>query len=359
VNDPNAAIELTLNRAERLFVGGAGATLQILRNADRILSRRLQRLAAKHGGPTGSYTEAHAQLYRDQIRLTTAYLVQRMAGRTDAQARIAVRLAVKQTIGLATKLETHFVGITRPLALHSQAVQDATLRGAGASRIRQNLASWERYGAAMTRDFEGVLRAGQLTGATHSQMIDHLVSAGAKGGVTAESLHAQLPGSFPEPTGYVRRRYWAERIVRTETAHAYNGAALDTMYAARTSDFPDLQKKIVATFDRRTAYDSKVVHGQIRPLDGYFTDGVGRTYQYPPGRPNDRETIIPWRPHWAEVKVTEPPSPEEIQRTKEAEAQEALPKELAKQRLAGAVAEQKARIAARRAAAKLARDFEK
>jgi hypothetical protein len=309
--DPNAAVELSLNRAARLIQSGAGNTLSLLQAADRELLDRLQYIAKKHGGPAGTYTEAHAQIYRQQIRLVTNYVQQRMLGKTDEQAREAIKLGVKQTVALATKLEEHWTGITRPLALHSQAMQDEIVRGTGASRIRQNEASWQRYGDAMTRDFEWQLRMGQLMGLSHSEVISRVISAGAKGGLDAAKLHEQTPGSFPAPTGYVARRYWAERIVRTETAYAYNAAGLNTMQGFRNTDFPDMQKKILAHFDNRTAPDSIAVHGQIRPLDGYFMDGAGRQYLHPPGRPNDRETVIPWRPHWGELEATEPPTPTE------------------------------------------------
>jgi hypothetical protein len=335
--DPNAAIELSLARANRLMLSGSGNTLAILQQADRELLDRLQWIAKKHGGPAGTYTEAHAQIYRQQIRIVTNYVQQRMLGKTDEQAREAIQLGVKQTVDLATRLEEHWTGITRPLALHSQQMQDEIVRGTGASRIRQNEASWERYGAAMTTSFERQLRVGQLMGLTHSQLIDRVVSEGAKGGIDAAVLHGQTPGAFPPPTGYVRERYWAERIVRTETANAYNSANLNTMQGFRNTDFPDMQKKILAHFDNRTAPDSIAVHGQIRPLDGYFMDGAGRQYLHPPGRPNDRECVIPWRPHWQELEATEPPPiVEQIEAQQEA-AGEKLPAHGVAQKRAAAI----------------------
>lgn len=310
--DPNAAVELSLDRANRLILGGAGSTLEILKEADTLLSKRLQGVAKRNGGLSSRYTEAHAQLYREQIRMVTSYLQERMRGKTDEQARAAIAVAVQQTVNLATLLEERFTGIARPLALHSQANQDAIIKGTNASRIRQNAASWERYGAAMTRKFETILRVGAIAGLPQSTLISHMVEAGKAKGITAESLHQATPGWFPDPTGYVRECYWAERIVRTETANALNEASLNTMTEMRNTDFPDMQKKILAHFDVRTAPDSVAVHGQIRAIDGYFRDGAGREYLRPPGRPNDRETVIPWRPHWAEMDSTEQPKAEEV-----------------------------------------------
>ena len=310
--DPNAAIELSLSRANRLILAGRSNTLELLRQADKELSERLQHVAKHHGGASSRYTEAHAQIYRQQIALVTDYVQQRMRGQTDKQALEAIRLGVQQTVDLATRLEERFTGITQPLMLHSQQMQDELVRGSAASRMRQNEASWNRYGEAMTRSFERQLRLGQLMGLPQSEVISRLVSEGKQGGIDAAVLRAQTPGSFPDPTGYVAERYWAERIARTETAHSLNSASLNTMQEFKNTDFPDMQKKILAHFDNRTAPDSVAVHGQIRPLDGYFMDGCGRRYLHPPGRPNDRETVIPWRPHWAELEATEPPKPAEI-----------------------------------------------
>jgi hypothetical protein len=312
MGDPNAAIELSLARADRLILAGHGSTLQILQDADLALSKRLHRIAQRHGGPDGSYTEAHALLYREQIRLVTAYMQNRLAGKTAEQAREAIKFGVKQTVETATMLERRFTGITRPLALHSQIMQDEIVRGTGASMIRRNESSWQRYGEVMTRSFERVLRVAQVTGMTQSETISRIVKAGAHGGINAAGLHVNEPGYFPAPTGYVDRRYWAERIVRTETASALNSASLNTMQGFKNTDFPDMKKKILAHFDNRTAPDSMAVHGQIRPLDGYFMDGAGRQYLNPPGRPNDRETVIPWRDHWEELEATREPDPKDV-----------------------------------------------
>ena len=307
--DVNDAIEETINRARRLFSSGAGTTLEILKEADKSLSDKLHALVEKHGGPTGSFTEGHAALWRKQIKLVTEYLEKRMVGHTHEQATVAIKASVKDTVILAKKLEKRFTGMTRPLALDSQHMQDEVVRGTGSSLLRKHQASLNRYGKAMVGDFERVLRVAQIEGLDQHQTVSRLVSAGKLGGHSARSLHAKEPGFFPEPTGYVKRRYWAERIVRTESAYAYNAAALQSMNVARQTDFPDMQKKILATFDQRTAPDSVAVHGQVRKLEEMFVDGAGRHYLHPPARPNDRETVIPWRPHWEELPAThEPPA---------------------------------------------------
>lgn len=87
----------------------------------------------------------------------------------------------------------------------------------------------------------------------------------------------------------------AERIVRTETHAAYNAAHLEGLRRVRDEGtIPNLRKSALVTFDRRTAADSLPMQGQVRELEDFFSDGAGRRFLHPPGRPNDREKEIPW-----------------------------------------------------------------
>lgn len=320
--DANETVEATLERANWLFSSGLGGTLGILKEADADLSRRLHRLVTRRGAQDLRFTEAQALAYRQQIRLTQKYMDERLLGHTHAQALKAIGAGTKSTVRLMKKLEKQFTGIAKPLQLDSQAMQDSIVRGTGASLLRQHVTSVARYSTAMIQDFERVMRVGALEGLSQHQVISRLVAQGELGGINAQKLHEQEPGYFPAPTGYVVRRYWAERIVRTETAYALNAANASTIAAAKVTDFPDMQKKILAHFDNRTAPDSIAVHGQIRPVDGLFTDGAGRMYRHPPARPNDREVVIPWRPHWSELPATKQ-APPEAQAAAKVEAQPA------------------------------------
>jgi hypothetical protein len=335
-------VALTLHRAAVLFSSGTGGMVSILKEADANLSKRLHGIVKKKG-TDATFTEAQAHLFRKQIQLVTEYLEKRLVGHTHEQAMLAVAKGVASTTRLAKKLEQKFTGIARPLAIDSVAMQDAITRGAGASLLRQHVSSVSRYGKGMIADFERVMRVAALEGLSQHQVVSRLVAAGELGGINAKSLHAKEPRSFPEPTSYLRRRYWAERILRTETSYAYNSAGLATIQAAQVNDFPDMQKKILATFDPRTAPDSVAVHGQIRKVSEMFVDGAGRHYLHPPARPNDREAVIPWRPAWKETTTTEQASIEE-----QIKAQEALFTEEKKK-------EAKAKAKAKRAAEKAAK----
>lgn len=348
-HDPaELAVQESLRRAQQIWSSGLGTTLVELKAADQRLSDKLAAIVARHGGPTGRFTESSAILYRKQIGLVTDYLEKRLAGHTHTRALAAIRIGVRQTVSLARTFEARHRGITLPIPLGSVQMQDATVRGVGASLLQRHRASFARYGKATVADFERVLRGAQLEGLTHHQTVSRLVEAGKLGGHTARTLHENEPGHFPEPTSYVKRRYWAERIVRTETAHALGAAALQAMNVSRQTEFPDLKKKILATFDNRTAPDSVAVHGQVRKLEEYFMDGAGRTYLHPPGRPNDREVVIPWRDHWEEVPATEPPTPEVQEEAKQEATGAAEDQATRRQRLGERLAATKARLEERK-----------
>lgn len=111
------------------------------------------------------------------------------------------------------------------------------------------------------------------------------------------------------------QRWRAERIARTEMAYSYGVTKQQAMRAVRDTDYPNLQKKLIATFDTRTGDDSKELHGQTVGVDEPFvwhrknSKGVvveTIRYMYPPNRPNDREIVVPWRPEWKNTEFTEP-----------------------------------------------------
>lgn len=91
-------------------------------------------------------------------------------------------------------------------------------------------------------------------------------------------------------------KFWAERIVRTETMTAYNRAGWETIREAN-DELGDMVKILSATFDDRTGWDSYQVHGQIRRPDEAF-QWAGGYYQHPANRPNDREVVLPHRIAW-------------------------------------------------------------
>lgn len=277
--------------------------LEDLREADRLLAARLRRVARSFGDLGSRFTEASALAYQQQVQIMIVYVSGRIRGLTEHQARQAVLRGLQRSALTMERLERRFRGIVRPIRLRQAAQLRATARGVEASLLRQIPTSVDRYGIAMVNQFERVIRAGLLQGSTMDEMVGALTGHRGPRGlvpvasrVTPEGVVRLRNVKVPEGL-FVRRRYWAERIVRSEVLRAYNGASLEGVKEMQ-QEFPDAQKKILAIMDLRTARDSIAVHGQVREFNDEFIDGAGRRYQYPPARPNDRETVIPWRPEW-------------------------------------------------------------
>lgn len=269
--------DVVVQASDRRGRGALRALLRDLRAADELLTTRIR----PGMNPELRFTEAQALAARAQIRHVIEIVKARMQPLLREQSEHAVRVSAHHAVELIDGLEHAFAGVASPLRLREAALLDTVRRGVEASLLRRHETSMQRYGEAMISDFEAALRLGLLRGASSGEMVTELT------------------------TRFGLRRSWAWRIVRTETAAAYNTARLETLHEAR-EDHPAMGKKILAFFDQRTAYDSIAVHGQVRALDDEFIDGAGRVYLMPPARPNDRETVIPWMldDSWEETPST-------------------------------------------------------
>lgn len=304
--DANVSLRSKAGRAE------AREVLTMLEEADRELRRRLER-EARRFGPTERFTGAGLLAYRRQVQLAMAFVRGRLNGLSRRSARRNIRRGWNDTVGLLGRLEEAYSGSVRPLRINTARMMNERTRGIKASLLRQHATSMDRYGEEMERAMRKALRTNLLAGGSFSQAVDQLVRRRGPRGLVP-MVSRDLGGGRVErirleriPEGLFRRyRYWAMRIVRTETAYAQNAAGHEAISAARDEDFPDMQKKILAMMDNRTYPDSIAVHGQIRNVGALFRDGAGREYLHPPARPNDREVVIPWRPSWDETPTSRP-----------------------------------------------------
>ena len=109
-------------------------------------------------------------------------------------------------------------------------------------------------------------------------------------------------------------QWWqVERLVRTETASSWNAAANDSLMTA-AQELPQLRSRWTEMindltnipFDKKVAVDSVVMHGQVArpgfpftmPSDPRVTKYAGKSWVYPPNRPQDRAVLVPWMPSW-------------------------------------------------------------
>lgn len=326
MSDPvDAVLRTTLAQAEPVLrltdaPGRAAARrlLKTLEDADSALDRKLRSEARRFGRPDARFTGAQAVAYRSQVGVMLAYVRGRLGVISDAQSRRAVRESITQARRTLARLERRFTGVASPLPVRAAGSMTGVYRRVSPSLLRQNAASMDRYGTAMVRKFEQAISSGLMGGLTQDEMIASLTGQGGprrgdlRSVVGRDGRVRSVRERIPEGL-FVRHRYWAERIVRTETAHAFNAGKLEMMFEQR-NEVPDLKKKIIAVFDDRTAPDSIFVHGQVRALDETFLDGAGRVYLRPPARPNDRETLIPWREAWPESRLSRERPPSERER---------------------------------------------
>lgn len=328
-------LRLHLNRSDRAIrmadASGRQALQSLARtleDADRELAARIKRYAAAEMAGEAPFTALNARGLRAQLDVTRRMVEQRLEGLTLAEirreaarayqstGRLLVRLerqhrqarAVREAVdrardamierdGFANVAELKEIGrqaarraaaqpilsasmVTSPDVLLAARV-DPVVSGIQASRIRIVRRSYERYGERVTSEFERRIRVGLASGKNQSAMVDDLI------GVAADE---ERLGPF------AAQRYWPARVVRTEVAHAQNAASDDAIRdMSNAIGREPLKRKILAVLDKRTAWDSVVVHGQVRAEGELFRDGAGREYERPPARPNDRETIVPWR----------------------------------------------------------------
>lgn len=250
------------------------AQLQSLSTSlDRHLKRQLRALGSADGQLSGGQIVVLIGLATLAVERAVALLNVRL----DIQRRHGLASAATDTHAMVSGMES-LVGNHTSFA---RAALHRTMEtmGFGETLLATQRASVERYGVALIQELNKVLYAGIRDRLPQREVV------------------SQVSGLL------VEKKWWAERIVRTETARAYN-AATDLAIGAYNAAGTPLHKKIIAFFDNRTAYDSVFVHGQVRATGEYFMDGAGRQYLYPPGRSNDREVIIPWGTRWPEGSRT-------------------------------------------------------
>jgi len=271
---------------------GAARTRRILERAQRDLERRLHEAIAGPGA--GSYTAANVRAALAQVRQAARIVQLGIRGTLLDTADEAAGRSAENLSRYLASANRAFVGVAHPLGLDLAAIVDEASSGARATVLRRLASSGtpaagadaiphparagilERYGLRTVGHFEEILQRGLIARAPWQDVVDEIASAS--------------PFLRGAPA------FWAERIVRTETAGIYNRAGWEAIRSAN-EESGDFLKILSATFDDRTAADSYAVHGQIRRPDEPFESWYG-LYHHPPNRPNDREVVVPHRMAW-------------------------------------------------------------
>ena len=281
---------------------GVAAVKRIYDQAQAEMVRKITRMAPRS---SQSFTAYQRNLILAQIRQGQALMARRLAGEIGDLSKEAQTEALRGIEGMLATLEKQYRGTTPVLPTVEASRFAGVVDAKRTSLLVQHNTSVARYGSDLIGKMENQMSMGLVQNETSGETIDRIES-------TADVSWAG-----------------AERIVRTEGAWAMNGSAADGMAAAREV-LPDLEMRWSehvdvasgAPLDRRVAVDSMAMDGQLAiPGAGVFTmpstaprgtldkpgdvdvpDGlVGRSWAYPPDRPNDRAVCAPWRSGWGIV----------------------------------------------------------
>ena len=259
-----------IEQAQRLLTARARAT------TDAALAR-IDRQLFK--APRGSWTEAEALATSAQLRAGVMSLA--LAHQQDLRFGLppVMRAAQGRTAEYLAVLDEKHLGAVRPLRFDTLAWWEKHSAELGQVRLREFGRSFARYGAETVMQIEQAISSAVLTGQRWDVARREVWKA-----------TAQVVG---------QAQWKVDRIVVTEVAAAYNGTTLAALIEEDDPGAPML-KKLVATFDKVTAWDSVAVHGQVRRVSEPFKDPKGRLYMAPPNRPHDREIVVGWRASWGE-----------------------------------------------------------
>lgn len=249
-------------------------------------------------GRRDTFTAHQQRVMLVQLRQGQAQIAQRMAGKMGELSLKAQKASLNGLVDDVARLSKTFTGSEVVLPVAEAATFRGVIQNRHTSLLVQHDASMNRYGAHLVGEVEKRLSTAILTQEPTHEVMDEV----------ANTIDKEW--------------YWGERIVRTETAYAYNVTHRDGIEES-AKEIPELMQQWQehcdasgAPLDDRVAVDSLAMHGQCAPAGGVFTmpptapfpdkkgntevpdSLVGLQWEYPPNRPNDRAVISPWMPDW-------------------------------------------------------------
>lgn len=239
------------------------------------------------------YRSALVQLHAGVGHLSGALGEQLERGGHEAQ-----KLALTHLEHEVARLSSVFGDHVAPLQWNLAKIM-ASGESALVPRFRNSAA---RYSGNVWGDIKQRLAVEILKGSSVSEMVDRLVEQRGPSGYVSLSGVAGDEGAIVEhiPEGlFVRYRWWAERVVRTELGSAYGVQMLQGLHAAK-GVLPDLQKRW-CTDGSGCAHICTPADGQTIDLHEVFVLGDGSTTDTAPGHPNCRCRVGAWRAHWGEL----------------------------------------------------------
>jgi hypothetical protein len=272
---------INLHRAQLrgvIELGGVRKVRNLYENVRAELEADLAGLVRKGQGQTFSAFHLRTILMqvRDGLRAFQHDFAPELANSADATATLAQR----HVVSAIKQFEKRFAGTEPVLRLEEASVFRQVYKGVEPSLLMRYHRLTTNYPMQTIQRVQNQLALSMLKGEGVDQAVRRIAS---KGGV------------------FDREWYRAERIVRTEGSYSYHAVNQRCMEEV-SHEVPGMMKRLVATKDAREGEDSKQLDGQTVPVNQPFVwmkktkHGVERVeYQFPPNRPQDRETTVPWR----------------------------------------------------------------
>lgn len=249
------------------------------------------RLAATPTGAQATLAELNA--LRAQTEATIEAMGRQLQVHLANTTRAAAVLGAQHGVQEFALLEKHYKGTAPVLDLDRASVFAGMARDHDRSLLTRHREASRTWTKTQIKGMEERIALGTLTGKSQFQLIDEV--AGAAGMLAEE-------------------RWKAERIVRTEGQYGHNLVKNDAIERTAKETGRKLYRRLIEHFDARTGDDSFLLHGQTVAVGKPFvwmrpTRGGGwkrETFMFPPNRPNDRATVIPWDPEWEETEEERP-----------------------------------------------------
>jgi hypothetical protein len=288
-----------VRRLNRLIERGGIARLRKLYNdAQAELESRLARAIGRAAAP---FTVHQYRVLLAQVRQGQMQIARRIGDESAHVTEETQKEALSGIISQIKKLEAVHDLPSTTLPIEEASRFAGILDKRKTSLLAQARQSMASYGAGVVRKIESNLAVALASGASNGEAIDAVAA-------TADI------------------EFWrAERIVRTEKSWAAHATISDGIRASADAlvdlmmRWTELVSESGSPLDDRVGADSVAMHGQVASPGGMFTmpdsarsvvvnnrygrsvvspDLIGESWAHPPNRPNDRATIVPWRPQW-------------------------------------------------------------
>ena len=272
---------INLHRAQLQGVIELGGIRKIRSKYETIRAELEAELAdLRRGGKGDTFTAYHLRQVLLQVRDGLKVFQSGLATELDNNGLATATLAQRHVVGAIKAFEKRFAGTEPVLRLEEAGVFARVYKGVEPTLLMRHRKLVGNYPMPTLERVRNQLALSMIKGEGVDQAVNRIA---AKGGI------------------FDREMWRAERIVRTEGSYAYHHVGQRSMEELST-EVPNLMKRLVATFDARTGDDSKALNGQTVKVNEPFiwlkktNHGVERVaYMAPPNRPQDRETVVPWR----------------------------------------------------------------